>query len=109
VRIAWSKSERHEYEQKVPTKTVERIVKALVSAGLGGRVFSIEDVLPVLDGEDQEIPMYQLYVVVGALRQVGLMDQHGRRGYSLLDSATLAQSVEKLLADLTVTAAETEE
>jgi hypothetical protein len=84
IRVAWSKREKKEYQHKAPHSSLKSLAAALAEAGKEGRVFSTDQVLPVHDqGDGSEIPNYQAYVCIAWLKQTGLIDQHGRQGYSV--------------------------
>lgn len=84
VRIAWSKREKKEYQHKAPYIAVKVLAGTIVRAGKDGRLFTTEEVLPIRDADDgSEIPNYQAYVCIAWLKHTGLIDQHGRQGYSV--------------------------
>ena len=83
VRIAWSKRDRSEYQHKTSQAVLTRISETLANAGKEGRVFSTDDILPIHDDEGHSVPAYQAYVCIALFKKTGLIDQHGRQGYSL--------------------------
>jgi hypothetical protein len=84
VRIAWSKREKKEYQHKAPYIAIKVLADAIASAGKDGHLFKTEEVLPIRDANDgSEIPNYQAYVCIAWLKHTGLIDQHGRQGYSV--------------------------
>lgn len=84
IRIAWSKREKREYRHKAPRSVLKALVEAMAQKGANGRVFSSDQLLPIQVGTDHgEIPNYQAYVGISLLKQTGLIDQHGRSGYSI--------------------------
>jgi hypothetical protein len=100
VRVAWSKRERKEYEHKAPRDVLQLLAKALKEHGADGRIFTTEQLLPITSLDGVEYPAYQAYVGLGLLRKVGLLDQHGRKGYSIAKSSELEQAVEGLWRNL---------
>lgn len=99
VRVAWSRSSRQEYEHKAPLAVVARVSEALATVGDGGRVFTTDDLMPVLiDGVP--VPSYQVYLVLALLKQVGLLEQHGRSGYSIPSPSQLRSASEGVVANL---------
>ena len=61
----------------------------------------MEENLPLKDPADgTEIPTYQVYLCLAWLRQAKLVEQHGRQGYSLPDSAHLDALAGKLFEQL---------
>lgn len=84
IRIAWSKREKREYRHKAPRGVLKALAEAMAERGANGRVFSTDQLLPIHDGADRgEIPNYQAYACISLLKQAGLIDQHGRQGYSI--------------------------
>jgi hypothetical protein len=74
--------------------------KAIAGKGLDGRVFSTNDVLPLADDDGSEIPSYQVYVAIALLKQAGLLDQHGRQGYSIPDPSRFLDAAQAVLQSL---------
>lgn len=97
IRVAWSKREKKEYQHKAPHSALQALATALAEAGKDGRVFSTDQVLPIRDPADgSEIPNYQSYVCIAWLKQTGLVDQHGRQGYSVPRLAEFKDAVESI-------------
>jgi hypothetical protein len=95
VRLAWSKKEKKEYRHKASYETLKAIVAAMSENGAEGRVFSTEQVLPLHDPADgSKVPDYQAYVVISLLKQTGLIDLHGRQGYSIPRIGQFREAVE---------------
>ena len=100
VRVAWSKREKKEYEHKAPAAVLRALTLSIANKGADGRVFSMEELLPIHDGEGAEVPAYQAYAGLALLRHVGLIEQHGRQGYSTDRPAELWSTVEGVLKNL---------
>lgn len=95
LKVGWSKREKKEYEHKAPKRAVDLLVSALVRIGTNGRIFQANDILPLADpDEGNEIPAYQVYLTLAWLRSLGLVDQHGRQGYSITKPKELVATVE---------------
>ena len=95
VKVGWSKREKREYQHRAPQMVLTVLASTLTKLGVDGRVFSTDRVVPLKDSSDNaDIPTYQVYVCLALLRQVGLLDQHGRRGYSIPDIKEFAQAIE---------------
>lgn len=95
VKIGWSKREKSEYQHKAPREAALVLARAAAEAGKDGRVFQISTILPLSDPTDgSEIPDYQVYLVIAWWRAAGLLDQHGRQGYSIPKAGQLSQAVE---------------
>jgi hypothetical protein len=101
VKIGWSKRKKAEYEHKAPHQVALALAQLVGEAGNDGRIFQVATLLPLKNPADgTEIPGYQIYLVIAWWRSVGLLDQHGRQGYSLPKAARLLQSVESAWAAL---------
>lgn len=96
VRIAWSRRARSEYQHKTSESVLKKLAETLFNAGKEGRVFSTDDVLPIQDDNGSTIPAYQAYVCIALLKQTGLIDQHGRQGYSIACDKDFVESVESI-------------
>jgi hypothetical protein len=84
VRVSWSKREKREYSHRAPLSALKAITAAVAEKGANGRLFTIDDLLPVCDSTDGvELPGYQAYLCVSFFKEAGLLDQHGRSGYSI--------------------------
>lgn len=84
VKIGWSKKAKREYRHRVSKTIVDLLVKSLSKVGKGGQMFGIADCLPLIDPQAQsEVPEYQIYVAVAWLRAGDLIEQYGRKGYSI--------------------------
>lgn len=94
IRIAWSKRERKEYRHKAAYAILKVLAKSMAERGADGRVFATEQFLPVRDAQDSEVPNYQAYVGISLFKQAGLIDQHGRQGYSIPRLAEFKDAVE---------------
>lgn len=100
VRIAWSKRDKREYEQKAPFTVLKALTESMAHTGSDGRVFSTDELLPIRDEDGEEVPSYQVYAALGLLKQVGLVDQHGRQGYSIPRLPELKRAVESIWRNL---------
>lgn len=95
IKIGWSKREKSEYEHKAPRQTALLLARATADIGKDGRIFQIDALLPLINPKDKsEIPNYQVYLIVAWWRSAGLLDQHGRQGYSIPNASQLQQAVE---------------
>lgn len=100
-RVAWSKRDKKEYLHKSPRSAISALVSALAKVGREGRVFSTDELLPLTSADDgAEIPNYQTYVCIAWLKHTGLIEQHGRQGYSIPQLAQLEGSVESMWQSL---------
>jgi hypothetical protein len=83
VRVAWSKREKKEYEHKAPSSVLQTLSATIAEKAGDGQIFSMNQLLPIYETDGTEAPSYQAYVGLALLKHVGLIDQHGRQGYSL--------------------------
>ena len=79
VKIAWSKKDGAEYEHRAPHFAVLAVVKSLRELGSGE--FSMEQLAGVRDEYGNEVPSYQVYLVMAWLRAWGAARKMGRGGY----------------------------
>jgi hypothetical protein len=97
IKIGWSKKDRSEYEHRAPRNALEKIVAAIAKLATSKSRFSVEELLSLVNSSSarDEIPTYQTYLCIAWLRQRGLLEQHGRQGYSCGISSGLKQVVDE--------------
>lgn len=100
IRVAWSKRDRKEYEHRAPLSCVSATAAAIARKGANGRVFSTSEILPILDTHGEEVPAYQPYAAIALLKKAGLLDQHGRQGYSITQSENFEGAVDAVWRNL---------
>jgi len=94
LKIGWSKKAKEEYEHKAPRWVVDALTAAIARRSRSRKLFMVEDLLPLKDPQAKsEIPSYQAYVVLAWFKVSGLVNQHGRRGYSVRNGSRLADAV----------------
>src|SRR5206468_2770233 len=93
VKIGWSKSEKNEYEHKAAKHIITALIDVIAKIATRGRIFTMEEVLPLRDKQGVQIPTYQAYLAMAWLRKCGILKQHGRQGYSLKDVENLHDKV----------------
>lgn len=83
IRIGWSRKQRREYTHKAPRFVFEQTVKAMTALSQSGAgPFLAENILEQANSNESEaIPSYQIYVVIGLLKQTNCIKQVGRDGY----------------------------
>lgn len=79
VKIAWSKKDGAEYEHRAPHIAVLAVVSSLRKLGSGE--FSMDELAQVRDKYGNEVPSYQVYLVMAWLRAWGAVRKIGRGGY----------------------------
>ena len=106
VKIGWSKKNKSSYEHKAPREAVIAFTRHLTGSVQDGKVFVIENLLPVPDvGNGGELPAYQVYVTLAWLRQAGVIQKKGRDGYVLRRGGLGDGAIDKLWTSLSVRAA----
>ncbi len=94
VKIGWSKKEKSEYQHKAPKRVIDALAAAIARRSGNGRLFTVDDLLPLKDPQDEtELPAYQVYVALAWFKINRLVEQHGRSGYSLQNGARLSEAV----------------
>jgi len=83
-----------EYEHKAPSQVLFALSEAVAKIGDKNRRFTMEDVLPLIAAsQESAVPVYQPYVCLSWLRDLGLIAQHGRKGYSAKVASQIPQHV----------------
>ncbi len=101
VKIGWSKSNKSPYEHRASKDAVLTFVRHLQNVVTEGRLFVIEDLLPVLDpSAGAELPAYQVYLTLAWLRSVGAIEKKGRDGYVMRRGALANGSLERMWSGL---------
>ncbi len=80
VKIAWSKKDSAEYEHRAPHVAVLAVVSSLRK--LGSEEFSADKLARVRDEYGNDVPSYQVYLVLAWLRAWGAVRKIGRGGYA---------------------------
>ncbi len=83
VKVGWSKSDRATYEHRSPRSVLERLGERVKQAGATGNRFTTEDLMPLHDQNGAELPSYQAYLCLAWLVSIGLLERHGRQGYTM--------------------------
>ncbi len=82
VKVGWSKKSREEYEHKAPREVVDGMLDAIEGWG-GSGAFSVEELGVVRGVGGEAAPSYQVYLVLGWLRDIGVLHRRGRANYEL--------------------------
>ncbi len=96
VRVAWSRRAKSEYQHKTSEAVLKTVADTLTKVGSDGRIFSTDEFLPIRDPEGVEVPAYQIYVCIALLKLTGLIEQHGRQGYSISTPDEFTDSVDAI-------------
>jgi hypothetical protein len=94
VKIGWSKTDRGPYEHRSPREILDRLISRIGEVASGRRRFTTDDLLPLYNDDSSELPSYQCYLCLAWLVAAGLIERHGRQGYTVHAPADLKQSVE---------------
>jgi hypothetical protein len=85
TKIGWSKKHKREYAHRVVLGTFDRTVSAMATLANGKTgPFLAEDIIgKVNESDEDQVPSYQVYIVIAFLRASGCIRQHGRDGYDV--------------------------
>lgn len=93
IKIGWSKGNSGEYQHRAPQRVLLLLSSKLAVAGAGGRIFNAEGVFPLIGDNGVEIPNYQSYLCLAWLRSAGLVQPHGRQGYTISNGENIVSAV----------------
>jgi hypothetical protein len=96
IKVGWSKSDRATYEHKSPRSILSKLVARIIEVGSSGDRFTTEQILPLLDDENAELPSYQAYLCLAWLVVAGLLERHGRQGYTIDVSGDFQSAVDSM-------------
>jgi hypothetical protein len=103
VKIGWSKAQRSEYEHKAPLSVLSDLAAAIREAIAKKPILVMESLLPLKSSRDgAEVPSYQVYLCVAWLRERGILQKHGRQGYTVkpkVDLSTKASELFQMLSE----------
>ena len=94
VKIGWSKSDKATYEHRSPRSILQNLARRIQEVGGNGLRFTTEQLLPLLDENGAELPSYQCYLCLAWLVADGLVDRHGRQGYTLHGHGDLNEAID---------------
>ena len=82
VKVGWSKKQKSEYQQRIPEASFNRVSVALSQLGGddNGTVPS-DRILITVDSSGDGVPSYQVYAVLGFLRERGVLRTASRGEY----------------------------
>lgn len=90
VKVGWSKSASKEYQHKAPREVLSAVAEALRVQRLDDGVLRPpQEFLPLSNASGEQIPDYQSYLCMAWLRDIGIVERHGRHGYSVPDPSNL--------------------
>jgi len=101
VKVGWSKKNKSAYEHRAPREAVIAFVRHLSGSVPEGKVFVVEDLLPVPDvANNGELPAYQVYLALAWLRTTGVVEKKGRDGYVVRRGGLGNGALDKFWAEL---------
>jgi hypothetical protein len=84
LKLGWSRKSKAEYEHRAPRKAVLAVAARVAEVASTTSRFTVEDLGDVRVAQGEEpVSGCQVYLCIAWFRRVGLVVQHGRRGYSL--------------------------
>ncbi len=84
IRIGWSKKERREYRQKVSHAVYESVLRGMQAISAGAPPFQTDQIIEAVNNScNDDVPSYQVYAIIGLLRERGVIEQIGREGYAV--------------------------
>lgn len=86
VKLGWSSKDRRVYEHRTPFAAVEEICRHFAERAGSKKLLKIEKLLPMKTDEGEEIPSYQVYLVLKWLQQHGVVERQGKDGYVVAQS-----------------------
>ena len=89
IKVGWSKKNKDEYAHRVPKDVVLAFAEHLDRSVDAGAMFEIESLFPVSTKSGEQVPSYQIYVVVAWLRDADVIEKKGRDGYVILEKSNL--------------------
>jgi len=95
VKIGWSKKDRKEYSHRAPRPALDAVLATLKRIASDGSGFTSDHLSLLKDpARGGVFPLYQVFVVLAWLRQLGLVKQHGKKGgYTLIPERPLDTTV----------------
>jgi hypothetical protein len=96
VKVGKSRTGSETYEHKAPLQVLQAVVRrALAVSSRSTRPFRTDALTSVKQHDDDvDIRGYQLYLCLGWLKRIGLLKQHGRKGYSIVAGNTIGDDVQ---------------
>lgn len=88
VKIGWSKQDKSAYEHKAPWSAVAAVVEAAAAKLRPGRKFELDSLGSIADTQGKAIPVYQVYLTLRWLLQLGMMSKRGKSDYVLMRAVT---------------------
>jgi hypothetical protein len=85
VKLGWSSRDKRIYEHRASYDAAEEICKRFVEKAGNKKILKIEKVLPMKTEDGEELPSYQVYLVLKWLQHHGVVEKQGKDGYLIAD------------------------
>ncbi len=100
IKVGWSRKKKAEYMHRVPKEAIYIFAEHLEKNVGAQSLFEIENLFPILAASGEEIPGYQIYVIIAWLRTVGTIVKKGRDGYIIQKNTGLRGEINELWTNL---------
>ncbi|WP_231749904.1 hypothetical protein [Tautonia plasticadhaerens] len=89
VKIDWSGKKRVEYRHACCLEDVVLLASRLCQRSRAGEPVKLSEITPLETDEGRPLPNHQVYAAVDWLKEIGLLEKHGRKGYMMPDVSDL--------------------
>lgn len=93
VKVGWSKKGKSEYEHRAPREMLDQIIATIRDLSRARSRFTVEEILASIAAKGADLPSYQTYLCIAWMRENGLLEQHGRQGYSVAQPTQLSDEM----------------
>ncbi len=83
VKLGWSSKDSRIYEQRTPYDAVEEICRRFLEKSGPKKLLRLEKILPLKFDNGDEIPSYQVYLVLKWLQSLSVVERQGKDGYAV--------------------------
>lgn len=101
VKTAWSRKSKNEYKHRAPADVITTVASCLSEWRPSRRLLTGEQLLDAYAEKKGTVVSYQIYVALGWMAQIGLVNRHGRSGYSVPKPSTIVSDVQEAWDALT--------
>jgi hypothetical protein len=102
IKRACARRSKSEYEHRAPANVILTVAQCLSEWRTTKKLLTGPQLLDSYARRKGSVVTYQVYVVLAWLTQIGLIRRHGRSGYSVPSSATIADDVQNAWAAIGV-------
>lgn len=89
IKVGCSKKNKDEYVHRVPKDAALAFAEHLDKCVDADSIFEIENLFPISTPSGEQVPSYQIYVVIAWLRDANVIEKKGRDGYVILEKSKL--------------------